>query len=520
MTFSHSVARKVVGGSTTQNPTGLQRQQQMSGDMPILQRAVVVEVIDDISQYTEEELQRLAGSVNNPDIVDILPTNSIVARIISDSSDTGNPQQTILFPFFATYMQLPICPGEQVSVIYGDPSKSGVTTGYWLSRISEARTVEDVNYNVHDRRFLPEYNPQLLTTSERGSQENQQTPSFPNGANTEQTYTLRVTGSNNQNPYDGIVEQSKSIKNFTFEPVPRYKKRVGEFVLQGKNNSMIVLGEDRSSSVQRTEQDAADGFAGSLDLVAGRGRKLPATDSEEPEEGAPRIITNSRSQREVNKTPYLNEGTQDNPTEGNQSFTSDAARVLISMQSEVDVSFTLEEQPFADDTLPFEQPKKGETGIGKSYVIAKADHIRLVSRKTDEVEGTVLVVREGASEEELCYLHFNNEGKMQLWAPEIYMGKATGKAEPYIKWSEYKTSIEKLQEQIDALKSFCQSTTTTLTTAFGAAIAIPYSPITGLSSQVPSIRSNFATLQGNLDQPSQDALQAVENSKSTRIFGE
>jgi len=520
MKFSNSVSRQVVGGSTRNNPAEQQRQQATTGQQPILQKAVVVEVFDNPSSYTDEELQELAQSVNNPELVDILPCNSILARVISDSADAGTPQQTILFPFFASYVQLPVCPGEQVTVLYGDPTKSGTTLGYWLTRVSEQRTIEDVNYSVHDRKLFPEYNPQNQSTSERANQGAQAAPIFPNGAGTDQTATLRVTGSNNQNPYDGIVEQSKSLKNFSFEAVPRYNKRVGELVLQGKNNSMIVLGEDRSGPSLRAEEDVVGGFAGSVDLVAGRARKLPPTDTENPEGTAPRLITNARDKREVNKTPYLSEGSVDNPREGDPNFLEDAARVLITMQSELDIGFGLKDLPFEEGTLPFEQPLEGQEGQGKSYVLGKADHIRLIARKTDEVDGTVLVVREGASAEELCYLHFDMEGNMQLWAPEIYLGKATGKAEPYIKWSEYKNAIDGLQSQIDALKSFCDSTTTTLQTAFGAAIAMPYSPITGLSAQVPSLIVNKQTLQADLIQPKQNTSQAVTNSKSIRIFGE
>ena len=520
MKFSNSISRQVVGGSTRQNPQAQQRQQATSGQMPILQKAVVIEVFNDPSSYTDEELQTIAETVNNPELIDIIPCNAILARIISDSADAGTPQQTILFPFFASYVQLPVCPGEQVTVLYGDPTKSGTTLGYWLTRVSEQRTVEDVNYNVHDRKLFPQYNPQNQSTSERGGQQTQEAPDFPNGAGTEQTATLRVTGSNNENPYDAIVEGSKSLRNFSFEPVPRYNKRVGELVLQGKNNSMIVLGEDRSGPSTRAEQDVTGGFAGSVDLVAGRARELPATDTENPEETAPRLITNTRDKREVNKTPYLSEGSVDNPREGDQNFLEDAARVLITMQSEADISFALKDLPFDSDALPFEQPLEGQEGKGKSYVLAKADHIRLVARKTDEVEGTVLVVREGSSAEELCYLHFDKEGKMQLWAPEIYLGKATGKAEPYIKWSEYKNSIDGLQSQIDAIKTFCDNTTTTLRTAFTTAIAMPYSPITGLSSQAISLTTNYASLESSLNQPKTDTSTAVTNAKSERIFGE
>lgn len=514
-----TVSRRAIGGSTLANPSETLRQSTTSGQMPLVQKAVCVEVFGDPSQLTDDDKQRLAGSVNNPEFVDVLPVNSILARIVSDASDLGTPVSTILFPFFSSYIQLPIAPGEQVFVLYDDPTRSGTTVGYWLSRVSEQRTIEDVNYSVHDRRYFPEYNPQQLSTSERGRTQ-EHTPNFPNGADTTQTYTLRPTGSNSQNPYEGIVQGSNALKNFSFEPVPRWNKRPGEMVLQGKNNATIVLGEDRTGPVVRPDADMV-GFSGFIDMVAGRGRKLPESDSSEPENNAPRIITNSRGQKEVNKTPYLNNGQTDNPKEGDPDFANDAARLLVTMQSQADINFGLTELPFPDNTLEFEQPNENqETSTGKSYVVGKADHLRFIARKNDETNGTILIVRQGNDETDLAYLHINKDGKVQIYGPEIYLGKATQKDEPYIKWTEYKKSVEKLQEQINQLKEFCQNLTNDITAAFTSAQAVPYSSIAGLTGQVPAIQSHYGSLAGNLAPLDQERAQAVEDSKSERIFGE
>lgn len=118
-----------------------------------------MEVFGNPSSLTEEQKQALAEQVTNPEFVDVLPTNSVLARLVNDSNDLGNPTSVILFPFFSSYMQMPIVPGEHVFVVYDDPSRRGTKIGYWLSRVSEQRTVEDVNFNVSDRRFDPRYNP-------------------------------------------------------------------------------------------------------------------------------------------------------------------------------------------------------------------------------------------------------------------------------------------------------------------------------------------------------------------------
>lgn len=518
-----TISRRVVGGSTLGQPTEELRHVQTAGQQPLLQRAVVVEVLGDPGTLTNDQKQSLAERVNNPEFVDVMPANSVVARLVNDSADLGNPTSTLLFPFFSSYVQLPIAPGEHIFVVYDDPSRSGTIIGYWLTRTSEQRTVEDVNYNVSDRRFEQQYNPQLRSTSERNRESEERTPGFPNGGDTPSTATLRVTGSNGQNPYDGIVQGSAAMANFTFEPVPRYNKRPGELVIQGKNNSTIVLGEDRTGPMVRAEADAI-GQAGSIDLVAGRGRILPESDSTDPEATAPRVITNSRSKREVNKAPYLQEGRQDNPREGDPDFSLDAARILITMQSEVDKNFGITDIEYPEDTLEPVQPNEGTPGtIGKSYVLAKADHIRLIARKNDDVQGTILVLREG--DDDLFYFYVAPDGKLQVYAPEMYFGAATGKAEPYIKWSEYKNSVTNLQDQIDALKTFCENLTTALQTAFSTAIAVPYSPVASLNA-VANVLPNavFRPLDLTITQKKQTLLQGetaiVNKAKSTRIFGE
>lgn len=514
-----TVGRQVIGGSTAANPSEVLRQSATGGQAPLLKRAVCVEVFDSPGTLTSDQKQALAEQVNNPEFVDVLPINSILARIISDSSDLGSATSTILFPIFNSSIQFPIIPGEHVWVLYSDPGRDTNGIGYWFVRVSEQQTIEDANFNVHDRRFFPEYNPQLLSTTERG-REQQHTPNFPNGADTQQSFSLRITGSNGQNPYDGIYNGSNAIKNFTFEPVPRWSKRPGELVMEGRNNATIILGDDRNGSVTRSEQDIP-GFSGKIDIVAGRARKLPESDSAEPEETAPRIITNTREQKEVNKTPYLNNSQNGNPREGDPDYENDAARILVSMQTKADANFKLTDLPFPDQSLEFSQPNENaETTTGKSYVLGKADHIRLISRKTENSDGTVFIVREADEEEKLAFLYMNKEGQVQIIGKELFLGKSTEKQEPYIKWSEYKKSIEKLQSEIDQLKSFCQNLTNTLSTAFGSAIAAPYSPIAALNSQVPSLQSHYSSLEANLAQPKSDAAQAVEDSKSTVIFGE
>jgi hypothetical protein len=83
-----------------------------------------------------------------------------------------------------------------------------------------------------------------------------QKPSFPNGGGTPETYTIKPSSEEpNVNPFDSIYTTSISAKMHSFEPVPRWTKRPQELVLQGMNNSLIMLGQDRVGPAARPESN-------------------------------------------------------------------------------------------------------------------------------------------------------------------------------------------------------------------------------------------------------------------------
>lgn len=546
--------RRVVGGYANNQIGQDIRNSRMDGQAPLLQKAVVVEVICDFSLYTEEELQNLAERVNNPELIDIMPINSVIARIVTNGQDISNPIETILFPFFPSNFQMPIVPGEQIYAIYEDFSSQRQVIGFWITRISEQKTVEDVNYTHGDRRYQGFLNPQNLSTDQRG-RDTVVTQSFPNGGGTQDTITLRITGSNNENPYDGIVNNSKTAKFFQFEPVPRYKKRPGDFVLQGKNNSAIILGTDRIGALSGSFPLQA----GSIDMVAGRSRILPesngpSNESSTPIGSQPWVTETSRGTNEINKAPYIYQGTQDSINEGDPDYLTDAARLLVTMQSEADISFGLvnnQDVTYPSDTLPIIQPNIGLSGsLGKSYILGKADNVRFIARNNEElsISGSILIIREGTDENNIGYFHIDDRANVQIFGPQIYIGKSTGQSndnvppEPYIKWTEYKKTVNHLQKEIDdtraalqteldAIKTNFQNLTNALNAAFAASICIPYSPISSLVAVGGQCVSISSTLSGQISSGASQASQAVndgksntdqsvEDSKSERIFGE
>jgi hypothetical protein len=204
------------------------------------------------------------------------------------------------------YDLMPIKEGEHVYVIF-EESKDGVgEAGVWLARAPEPNQINNLNYTPGAKRYV-EDNDDLeagTAATERVVQDLEEDPEVP--------------------------EVSAEFQQET-DAVPEFRARVGDRVIQGSNNTTIVLSRDRVDTVEsgKTEE------AGSIDIVAGR--------------------TND---------------------DGDMSISDDKARIYVTMKSDIDSNFEISTD-YDDD---------GES----SGVVAKADEIRLVARK-----GFKIMVGEG-----------------------------------------------------------------------------------------------------------------------------
>lgn len=557
-----NIARALTGGTGIGNE--IFTSAFTTGQTPFLQRAIVIDVIMDPDLLTEQYKENLSANVNNGDIVDIMIPNCVVAILTNANAGTGPQNTTILFPLFPSHIMFPIAPGEQVYVIYEDIIVSGIKRGYWFSRIPGYNTFEDANYTHLDRQFDPTTNPANYSTSEIENRQRESSPEiFQNGGNTESTRTIPAT-SNGENPYDYIFNNAQASLYITPEPVPRWKKRPQELVLQGANNSLIVLGEDRNGSINGALRDTPidttsvggdPRCAGAIDMVVGRGRYMSSVGANPREvrqdnppgenSTAPLVIDNSRGYLETNKNPFrVRKENIANPNEGNPDPIYDAARIYVVQQSKVDENYKLIPSvdgglEYPEECIPNEQPEPNGV-LGRSYVVTKADHLRLIARREpnlgdeENIAGSILIVREGNKNENqvtsdnisvaerdinapsttepttpdgnLAYILISKEGKIQLEANEIYLGRANGKGEPFVRYSAYKATIEALQSEIEALRTHINNLEINIGNAFRAAVAIPY--------------SNIATLQAIADQPIMTAgpmPYATLNSKITNV---
>ena len=440
----------------------------------ILYRAVVVEVIDDPTIFTLEELALDGVGIGNSDFMESAPRNSLIVRFISSGMDKKTAA-FIAYPFFSPHICMPVSPGEQVWVFSEYPDRVSEVP-FWFGRVAESMQVDGVNFTHGDRKLAA--GTTVGSTSEKeeslDEEEPDKIPSFPNGAGDPSAGSLKpvveddgtlvdsedvevpdnvkayygVGSSTEENPYDLIVKGSLSNLNFMPEPVPRFNKRPGDLVIQGKNNALICLGEDRgwkdaedpftatASNVAKSEEDQVRGFQGTLDIVTGRGRyytdPLPTTvdgkgqNPQDPTDGdhadkpstvdgtrdnptpfaptSPRTIVNDRETVETDKEPSMNDLVS-NPVEGDPDFMRDSSRVYVSMNTSADINFGLIERASDDYGPQFPQTipaieflaetsdHAGDTGFtaedvvaveNSPYIVLKSDEIRIIARSDKE----------------------------------------------------------------------------------------------------------------------------------------
>src|SRR5574337_1819252 len=113
-----NVHRTLVGGVGANDLTQERRQSYFGGSPPLLQRAGEVDVIYDVTPYNDPSdatgiASALEDKVANPEVIGIMPQNSVIARIISHEHDLGDPTPFIFFPLFSSHFEQPIKPGEQ-----------------------------------------------------------------------------------------------------------------------------------------------------------------------------------------------------------------------------------------------------------------------------------------------------------------------------------------------------------------------------------------------------------------------
>jgi hypothetical protein len=362
----------------------------------------------------------------------VLPRNTIIGRPYdyrSESAEAGKGS-FLLFPFFPSYFSQPIKPGESVWVLHESNRTEHMVKGWWISKFVEFGEADDANFS-------------LLT---RGLESNSaDSLSFTSGVKNEDgtTDTSRCpvqTGDEGPNFIEKTSTQTLSSKETIKEPIPRFKGRTSDFVFEGSNNTLIVLGTDRNSSaidllkadeyilsaLEKKENHNSDSLipeedlkenAGSIDIVAGRGQTEKTRGKILPVESGALLdpVTQKPVQigTEIKKTP---DESQEN--EGDPDYITDKSRILISQRAKIDQKLKISEinQNF----------QITDSNEGDGSVMTKSDKIRIIARKDAQIlvkddEGnditTIVAKNDGAitiKSKENVTLQIDPNGKVTL----------------------------------------------------------------------------------------------------------
>lgn len=337
-----------------------------------LRKMIVMEVISDAKSNAENEenVQRWESiRVSNIRYARFLPRNTIVAKDIGVESD---PE--FVLPFFS-HLGMPCKAGESVWVI-AESQESDMS--YWLSRVVELNIADDVNHS-HPGRYLDStQNPG--STSRFGNTPDSTWFELRNGPDItlegvrNTSSKLVLLKGEPEDIFEQLVTGSKAAEISYYESVPRFKKRPGDVVLEGSNNTLVVLGNDRTGPLEKTKfKDSA----GSIDLVVGRGQ-TSETFGKSVDTTSILGIKETKASAKVIKTEIDKTSKSLSSREGDPDLVNDRSRILASHRTIPDKNFGLESY---NQKLEI----KDDSSNGDAAIVIKTDKIRLIARSDIEI---------------------------------------------------------------------------------------------------------------------------------------
>lgn len=325
------------------------------------------------------EIDEVGGLFGNPDVQFGAPRFSIRARVLDQSGDGANSdllrssdELKVCFPFNSSYhLHQPIKVGEKVWV-FELPGIGGVTQRYWMHRTPSPSPLSLApfarpNNNYADGSFEANL---LRDPDEEGVNVN----TDRDNSDTIERMAARVEGfADSVNPetapshFSKMADDSATMYGFVNEHFPEWFYRPSDTVLQGSNNSGVLLGtnmvtieddEDAPDiadiiSIYGGSNDASD-FANARDRDVIRADRAPISARAEEETAVVHAVAGRRFNL--------------------QSFTHDASRLSLFQNVNVD-----NVAPFMGEiaeNLGAEAPESGPAALLRST------DVRVAARRT------------------------------------------------------------------------------------------------------------------------------------------
>lgn len=366
--------------------------QSSNGPLPVFYRYVVLEAIFDPFEILGSDNNKIDHwqhvlGVSNMEYAGVLPRNTVIAQRITDGSTSASDPPMFLFPFFPSHLALPCKPGEHIWVMFEAPGIKETSIGYWFCKITEIGHVDDVNHTHAPRAFEPSFVPGLKDVFDGAADAVYE---FANGRRekyeTGERYTVSESNlipGGDEGAYEKLLTDPDGSQPMTYESIPRYRKRPGDMAFEGSNNTLLVLGTDRTgTAADLTKVDPnsgikpakpapdLDGNAGMIDIVAGRGQ----TDDTAGKDVTSKRLDKSDFNKELDKS-YSKLA----PKEGDPDWKNDRSRVMIVQRTMVDKNLGTDKY----NSSAYPDVKDPDKGCGA--VIVKSDKVRIIARSDVEI---------------------------------------------------------------------------------------------------------------------------------------
>lgn len=277
----------------------------------VINEIIVVDYISDYNSLTDDQIESVQTGVANSGFIQNCPPGTIIGIPIDKMS---SQQKKVYFPFFS-HISMPVKPGERA---WAFDQKHGLVS-YWITRKVQNMAAEDPNFTQDDRAILyaaldGENERALKTTSV--------------------LFDARISGASLSSIRQGAIAKGE----IQGEPVAKIKGKAPDFVIEGSNDTAIILSHLSSKGT------------GTIDIVAGLGTTKNQIST-----------INNEGYKEIIK-PI--EGSDEKSLSAGKLDPEDDSRITISKSFNADEYYEL-----AGD----------DSGTQKSIAI-KSDAIRIVSK--------------------------------------------------------------------------------------------------------------------------------------------
>jgi len=216
------------------------------------------------------------------------------------------------------------------------------------------------------------------------------------------------------------------------EAIPHFNKAECEKTIKGENNSLIVLGRDRSSGRSSGYGGKGDTQCGMIDIVVGRMSPAPIQETITSERvyADPLFTTQDISEDFKSAKDFTS-----NKLDPRPNIAMDAARIYISQKTDVDNNFKIAQGTVgtaAEDENP------------KSAIALQADGVRIIGREN------IKIITHGPGNSAGVY---NSQGGLleSVGGIDLIAGNNDEDLQPLVKGENMVQCVQELLEQINSL---------------------------------------------------------------------